>query len=128
MLGVVLGIAMVLIVLERTTGWKIFRFVPGMVMMYLLMATLNSLGVFGEEDSIREPIAAVKDAALPAMIFLFLFGCDLRWPAHARRRAGHRHGADRPRTHHRLEDLPLRARHGDDVPAHGHPELAGGVR
>src|SRR5690625_5696832 len=78
MLGVVLGIAMVLIVLERTTGWKIFRFVPGMVMMYLLMATLNSLGVFGEEDSTREPIAAVKDVALPAMIFLFLFGCDLR--------------------------------------------------
>ncbi|HJB09004.1 MAG TPA: DUF819 family protein [Candidatus Brachybacterium merdavium] len=78
MLGVVLGIAMVLIVLERTTGWKIFRFVPGMVMMYLLMATLNSLGVFGEEDATREPIAAVKDVALPAMIFLFLFGCDLR--------------------------------------------------
>src|SRR5690625_6156624 len=78
MLGVVLGIAMVLIVLERTTGWKIFRFVPGMVMMYLLMATLNSLGVFGEEDVTREPIAAVKDVALPAMIFLFLFGCDLR--------------------------------------------------
>src|SRR5690625_173159 len=63
MLGVVLGIAMVLIVLERTTGWKIFRFVPGMVMMYLLMATLSSLGVFGEEDSTREPIAAVKDDA-----------------------------------------------------------------
>ena len=78
MLGVVLGVAMVLIVLERSTGWKIFRFVPGMVMMYLLMATLNSLGVFGEEDATREPIAAVKDVALPAMIFLFLFGCDLR--------------------------------------------------
>src|SRR5690625_7510845 len=68
MLVVVLGIAMVLIVLERTTGWKIFRFVPGMVMMYLLMATLNSLGVFGEEDVTREPIAAVKDVALPAKI------------------------------------------------------------
>lgn len=78
MLGAVLGIAMVLIILERSTGWKIFRFVPGMVMMYLLMATLNSLGVFGAEDATREPIAAVKDVALPAMIFLFLFGCDLR--------------------------------------------------
>src|SRR5699024_10300169 len=78
MLGVVLGIAMVLIVLERTTGWKIFRFVPGMVMMYLLMATLNSLGVYGEEDATREPIASVKAVALPALIFLFLFGCHLR--------------------------------------------------
>lgn len=44
MLGVVLGIAMVLIILERTTGWKVFRFVPGMVMMYLLMATRTRSG------------------------------------------------------------------------------------
>ncbi|MFC7455594.1 DUF819 domain-containing protein [Brachybacterium sp. GCM10030267] len=78
MLGVLLGLSGVLIVLERTTGWKFFRFVPGMVLMYLLCATLNSLGVFGQDDATREPIAQVKDVLLPAMIFLFLFGCDLR--------------------------------------------------
>ncbi|MFC7464995.1 DUF819 domain-containing protein [Brachybacterium sp. GCM10030252] len=78
MLGVLLGLSGVLIVLERTTGWKSFRFVPGMVLMYLLCATLNSLGVFGQDDATRGPIAQVKDVLLPAMIFLFLFGCDLR--------------------------------------------------
>lgn len=78
MLGVLLGLSCVLIVLERTTGWKVFRFVPGMVFMYLLCATLNTLGVFGHEDATRAPIAQVKDVLLPAMIFLFLFGCDLR--------------------------------------------------
>ena len=78
MLGVLLGLSGLLIVLERTTGWKLFRFVPGMVLMYLLCATLNSLGVFGQDDATREPIAQVKDVLLPAMIFLFLFGCDLR--------------------------------------------------
>ena len=78
MLGVLLGLSGLLIVLERTTGWKLFRFVPGMVLMYLLCATLNSLGVFGQDDATREPIAQVKEVLLPAMILLFLFGCDLR--------------------------------------------------
>ena len=78
MLGVLLALSCALIVLERTTGWKLFRFVPGMVLMYLLCATLNSLGVFGQDDATREPIAQVKDVLLPAMILLFLFGCDLR--------------------------------------------------
>lgn len=78
MLGVLLGLSCVLIVLERTTGWKLFKFVPGMVLMYLLCATLNSLGVFGQEDATREPVAQVKTLLLPAMILLFLFGCDLR--------------------------------------------------
>ena len=78
MLGVLLALSCVLIVLERTTGWKLFKFVPGMVLMYLLCATLNSFGVFGDDDATRAPIEHVKDVLLPAMIFLFLFGCDLR--------------------------------------------------
>jgi uncharacterized membrane protein len=49
-----------------------------MVFMYLLCAALNTLGVFGADDATRAPIAQVKDVLLPAMIFLFLFGCDLR--------------------------------------------------
>lgn len=78
MLGVLLGLSCLLIVLERTTGWKFFTFVPGMVLMYLLCATLNSLSMFGDAEETRAPITAVKDVALPAMIFLFLFGCDIR--------------------------------------------------
>lgn len=78
MLGVLLALSCVLIVLERTTGWKLFKFVPGMVLMYLLCATLNSFRVFGDDDATRAPIEQVKDVLLPAMIFLFLFGCDLR--------------------------------------------------
>ncbi|GAA1323596.1 DUF819 family protein [Brachybacterium rhamnosum] len=78
MLGVLLGLSCVLIVLERTTGWKLFKYVPGMVLMYLLCATLNSIGVFGQDEATRAPITEVKNVLLPAMIFLFLFGCDLR--------------------------------------------------
>lgn len=78
MLGVLLGLSCALIVLERTTGWTLFRYVPGMVLMYLLCATLNSLGVFSHDEATRAPIGEVKTVILPAMIFLFLFGCDLR--------------------------------------------------
>ncbi|OYN90672.1 DUF819 family protein [Parenemella sanctibonifatiensis] len=78
MLGVLLGLSCVLIVLERTTEWKFFKYVPGMVLMYLMCAGLNSLGVFSQDDATRAPIGEVKDVLLPAMIFLFLFGCDLR--------------------------------------------------
>lgn len=78
MLGVLLGLSCGLIVLERRSGWALFRYVPAMVLMYLICAALNSLGVFSAEESARAPIGAVKDVVLPAMIFLFLFGCDLR--------------------------------------------------
>jgi uncharacterized membrane protein len=78
MLGVLLGLSCVLLVLERTTRWTLFRYVPGMVLMYLLCAGLNSLGLFSADESVRGPITEVKDVLLPAMILLFLFGCDLR--------------------------------------------------
>lgn len=78
MLGVLLGISCALIVLEKATGWKLFRFVPGMVMLYLICAALNSLGLFSDAEETRAPLQEMKTIALPAMIFLFLFGCDLR--------------------------------------------------
>src|SRR5699024_2321150 len=78
MLGVLLGLSCVLIVLERTTGWKLFRFVPGMVLMYLVCAALHSVGVFGQDAATREPVAQVKDVLLPAMTLPFLFCCDIR--------------------------------------------------
>ncbi|AXK46972.1 DUF819 domain-containing protein [Brachybacterium saurashtrense] len=78
MLGVLLALSSTLIVLERTTGWKLFKFVPGMVLMYLACAALNSLGVFGQDEATRAPVAQVKDVLLPAMILLFLFSCDIR--------------------------------------------------
>ncbi|WP_234949040.1 MULTISPECIES: DUF819 domain-containing protein [Corynebacterium] len=78
MLGIITGLAGILIVLERTTGWRLFKYVPAMVIMYLACALLNTVGVFGDGEEVTAPLNAVKKVALPAMIFLFLFGCDLR--------------------------------------------------
>ena len=78
MIAVVCGLTAILLVLDKTAGWKFFRYVPAVVLMYLLCAALNSAGLFGTEDATREPLKNLKDFALPAMIFLLLLGCDLR--------------------------------------------------
>ncbi|MGO3042697.1 DUF819 family protein [Ancrocorticia populi] len=78
LLGVLMALACVLIVLEKTSGWKVFKYVPGMVFMYLSCALLNTLGLFGDGEAVRGPTGDVANVLLPAMIFLFLFECDLR--------------------------------------------------
>jgi uncharacterized membrane protein len=57
---------------------RVFKYVPGFVLLYLGAAALNTFGVFGDSKSIETTGTAVKDALLPAMIFLLLFKCDLR--------------------------------------------------
>lgn len=79
MIGVVAGIAALLIILEKTTGWKFFKYVPAMVLMYLLIAGLNTAGLFGDGDNeARGPLKDVRTVLLPAMVFLFLFQCNIK--------------------------------------------------
>lgn len=79
MIGVVAGIAGLLIVLEKTTGWKFFKYVPAMVLMYLTIALLNTLGVFGAGDNeARDALKELRVFLLPAMVFLFLLQCDIK--------------------------------------------------
>lgn len=79
MIGVVAGIAGLLIVLEKTTGWKFFKYVPAMVLMYLTIALLNTLGVFGGGDNeARDALKELRVFLLPAMVFLFLLQCDIK--------------------------------------------------
>lgn len=79
LIGVVAAVAGVLIVLEKTTGWKLFNYVPAMVFMYLIIAGLNTVGLFGAADNeARDPFQSLRGVLLPAMVFLFLLQCDLR--------------------------------------------------
>lgn len=77
-LATLIGIAAVLVYLEKRRGMAVFKYVPGFVFLYLIAATLNTLGVFGQTDSIDAVGSGVKDALLPAMIMLLLFQCDVR--------------------------------------------------
>lgn len=77
-LSLLIAISAVLVYLEKRRGVRVFRFVPGFVFLYLIAALLNTIGVFGESDSITDVGGGVKDALLPAMIMLLLFQCDIR--------------------------------------------------
>lgn len=77
-LSLLIAISAVLVYLEKRRGIAVFKYVPGFVFLYLIAALLNTLGVFGESDSITDVGGGVKDALLPAMIMLLLFQCDIR--------------------------------------------------
>lgn len=77
-ISLLIAIAAVLVYLDKVRGLPVFRYVPGFVFLYLIAALLNTVGVFGESDSIDAVGGGVKDALLPAMIMLLLFQCDVR--------------------------------------------------
>lgn len=77
-ISLLIAIAGVLVYLDKARGLPVFRYVPGFVFLYLIAALLNTVGVFGESDSIDAVGGGVKDALLPAMIMLLLFQCDVR--------------------------------------------------
>lgn len=77
-LGVLLALSGVIVYIEQRKNYRLFKYVPGFVLLYIGAALLNTLGVFGTSDSIDATGTAVKDALLPAMILLLLFKLDLR--------------------------------------------------
>lgn len=77
-LGVLLGLAGIIVYATQRSNARIFRYVPGFVLMYLGVAASNTLGLFGDSESIDTVGGSVQDALLPAMILLLLFKCDLR--------------------------------------------------
>lgn len=77
-LGVLLGLAAVIVCVTQRRQYRWLKYVPGFVLLYLGAALLNTVGVFGESESIETTGGAVQDALLPAMILLLLFKCDLR--------------------------------------------------
>lgn len=77
-LGVLMGLAAVIVFLEKRTRFTLFRYVPGFVLMYILTALLNTIGVFDHNEQVLATGTSVQDALLPAMILLLLFQCDVR--------------------------------------------------
>lgn len=77
-LGVLLALAGGIVYLTQRRDYRIFRYVPGFVLLYVGAALLNTVGVFGDSESVAATGTAVQDALLPAMILLLLFTCDVR--------------------------------------------------
>ncbi|GAB3559718.1 DUF819 family protein [Spelaeicoccus albus] len=76
--GVLLGLAALIVWFEKRKAWKLFKYVPGFVLLYIGAALLNTFGAFGDSKEIENVGGSIRDLLLPAMILLFLFKCDLR--------------------------------------------------
>lgn len=76
-LGVLLALAAFVVYLEQRSGFVLFKYVPGFVLVYIGAAALNTAHAFGKSQAIETTGDKVQDALLPAMILLLLFKCNI---------------------------------------------------
>lgn len=70
-------LAGVLVTLEKKTGWKIFKFIPAVVLLYLLAMLLCTLKVWDMAET-KPAYSALKNPFTYAMVFAMLLRCDIR--------------------------------------------------
>jgi uncharacterized membrane protein len=75
---ILLFIASILVYIEQKTKAKFFEYLPAIVILYFLVMTLSSLGVWSKTQEINYTYKAFKSNLLPAMIFLMLLQSDIR--------------------------------------------------
>lgn len=63
---------------ESKFQWKIFNILPSIVVIYGLVMILSSLGLWSQTNEIDLAYKGLKDALLPAMIFLMLLGANIK--------------------------------------------------
>lgn len=68
----------VVVLAEKKTKAKLFKYVPAVVLIYFIAMLLSTLGLWEKTDEINSYYSTVKGNLLPAMIFLMLLRCDLR--------------------------------------------------
>lgn len=69
--------AAMLVVVKKKTNWKIFEFVPPIVMVYLFFMAFSTINLWDMEAT-APAYSAVKNNLLYAMIFVMLLRCDFR--------------------------------------------------
>lgn len=75
--AVLIFIASVLVLLQKTTKSKFFEFAPPIVLLYLITMIFCTLKVWDMEAT-KPAYSALKNNILFAMIFLMLLRCDIR--------------------------------------------------
>lgn len=68
----------ILVLAEKKLKWKIFNYIPAIVLLYFSAMLLSTFGMWEKNDSITSVYKGIKDNVLPAMIFLMLLKCDMR--------------------------------------------------
>lgn len=76
-IAVLVFLAAALVGLQKKTGWRVFKYVPPVVLLYLLAMILCTFKVW-DLDSTKAAYGALKNNVLFAMIFMMLLRCDIR--------------------------------------------------
>ena len=75
--AVLICLAAALITLEKKTGWKLFEFLPPVVLIYLLAMLLCTAGTW-DMKATKPAYAALKNSLTYTMVFMMLLRCDIR--------------------------------------------------
>jgi uncharacterized membrane protein len=73
-----LFIAGSLTLVQQKTRWKLFEYLPAIVLLYFSVMLFSTLGLWHKTESINGAYQTLKTNLLPAMIFLMLLDADLR--------------------------------------------------
>ncbi|MED3790543.1 DUF819 family protein [Peribacillus frigoritolerans] len=65
-------------VVEKKIGGKFFKYVPGIVLIYIGAALMKTFGVFSDSESVESAYSTIRGLLLPAMLMLMLLQCDMR--------------------------------------------------
>jgi len=77
-ISVLLAIIGIVTAFESRFNWKIFNILPSIVVIYALVMILSSLELWSQTKEIDLAYKGLKDALLPAMIFLMLLGANIK--------------------------------------------------
>lgn len=73
-----LAFTAVIAIAEKTIGGKFFKYVPGIVLIYIGAALMKTFGFFSASESVETAYGTVRGLLLPTMLMLMLLHCDLR--------------------------------------------------
>ncbi|WP_438862461.1 DUF819 family protein [Neptunicella sp.] len=77
-IALLLAVAGGLKLLEAKSQWKLFEFLPAIVMLYFVVMLMSTFGFWQHSEAINQAYSQLKQNILPAMIFLMLLNSDLR--------------------------------------------------
>lgn len=64
--------------LESTQKYRIFKIIPGIVLLYFIVMLFSTFEVWTKTDSVNTAYSTLKNNLLPSMIFLLLLKGDIR--------------------------------------------------
>jgi len=77
-LSVLIFLAAIIVYSDKVYQWKLYRYLPAIVILYFLVMLLSTLGLWQKTAEVTAAYKGIKSNLLPVMIFLMLLHADLR--------------------------------------------------